>query len=203
MYAAPSTRPPTPAYAAIIDHGSVTFLTGQAWAHTEISYRIQADATVDDLPIAVVRRAIANWNDALATAPIARVRHFRLVPAAPASQPDIVIRVCGGAAAVDGTSEIVSDREGAIVEALVRLTWPSPASVDDLGILGSVALRAIGRALGIGHAADPSDPMYPAFNGVKLRPSRSNVAAFAAVEEWYVARSPFFYPPRGYTVVSS
>jgi len=57
-------------------------------------------------------------------------------------------------------------------------------------VLGTLAVRAIGRALGIGNAADPSDPMYPCFNGVKLCPSASDIAAFRAVEEWYVARKP-------------
>jgi hypothetical protein len=38
--------------------------------------------------------------------------------------------------------------------------------------------------------------MYPAFHGVKLRPSEDDVQAFAVVEGWYVTGSSVFYPPR-------
>jgi hypothetical protein len=199
MHATLTARGTGPTHAALIDRGSVTFLTGQAWSHTDLAYRILTDATIGGLPLAVVRQAVTSWNDALAHASVPRLRDFRLVRAAPGRPADIVIHLVGADSAVHGATEIASDRDDAIVEAVVRLTWPPSASPDDLGVLGTYAVRGIGRALGIGHAADPADPMYPAFNGVKLRPSASDVVAFGAVEEWYVAGSPIFYPPRGYT----
>lgn len=194
-------RPTRGRNAALFHHGSVTFLTGQSWSHPILTYRILKDDLVDDLPLATVRRAIRHWNEALASAPVARLRDFHLHPADDDARADILIHLRGTGAAVDGSTEIVGDRADAMVEATVRLTWPTNASPDDVGVLGTLALRAIGRALGIGNAADPSDPMYPAFNGIKLFPSAADVAAFAAVEEWYVARSPIFYPPRGFTIV--
>jgi len=200
MHPALTARGTGAVHAALIDQGSVTFLTGQAWDHTDLSYRILVDANTDGLPLAVVQRAIRHWNDALALAPIPRLRDFRLVPAAPDSRADILLHLVGCDTVVDGTTEISRDGHDAIVEAVLRLTWPPNATPDDLGVLGTYAVRGIGCALGIGHAADPADPMYPSFNGVKLRPSASDVAAFAAVEEWYVAGSPVFYPPRGYTL---
>jgi len=57
-------RPPhrPPRIAALIDHGSVTFLTGQAWDHTDITYRVWMDDTADGLALSVVHRAIGNWS---------------------------------------------------------------------------------------------------------------------------------------------
>jgi hypothetical protein len=190
----------TPAGAVVMVRGGpIVFLAGQAWDHPEISYRIDADAATEGLPLAVVGRAIQNWNDALAASPAPRLRDFQLVRAADGRDADVEIRLRGGADTVHGSTEIVSGREGAIVRAVVRLSWPETERPADLGVLGTLALRGIGRALGLGSAADPADPMYPAFNGVKLQPSAADVVAFAAVEEWYLASSPFFYPPRGYT----
>jgi hypothetical protein len=194
-------RPTRGRNSALFHHGSVTFLTGQSWGHTALTYRILRDELVDDLPLATVRRALRHWNEALASAPVARLRDFHLEPADQDARADILIYLRGAGGAVDGSTEIVGDRADAMVEATVRLTWPPNTSPDDIGVLGTLAVRAIGRALGIGNAADPNDPMYPAFNGVKLYPSESDIAAFAAVEEWYVARSPIFYPPRGFTIV--
>jgi hypothetical protein len=201
MHALSATRRTRTRPTALLHHGSLTFLTGQAWSHTGLSYRILKDDRVGELPVAAVRRAIRHWNEALASAAVPRLRDFKLVPADEDSRADILIYLRGIGGSIDGATELVSDRADAMLEATVRLTWPLGAEPDDVGVLGTLAVRAIGRALGIGNAADPDDPMYPAFNGVKLHPSAADIAAFAAVEEWYVARSPVFYPPRGFTVV--
>jgi hypothetical protein len=189
---------PTPAV-VMGRQGSIIFLTGQAWDHPTISYRVWAEATIPTLVCAVARRAIQSWNSALAASCRSRLRDFRFVPAADAAA-DVEIQLRGGAERVDGITEIVCGADDAIVRAVVRLHWPTADRPADLGMLATLTVRGIGRALGLENAADPADPMYPAFNGVKLQPSAEDVAALAAVEEWYVARCPYFYPPRGYTI---
>jgi hypothetical protein len=199
MHALPRNRPSTATAPALISKSVVIFLSGLAWDHPEISFAIRTDALNVDLARAVVWRAVQNWNAGFASSPMRRLRDFRLVPANNCAAPDIEIRLRSGTDTADGMTELASRRDGTIAQALVRLTWPAPERPDDLGLLATTALRGLGRALGVGHASDPSDPMYPAFNGVKLHPSRWDVLAFAAVEEWYLVNSPFFYPPRGYS----
>lgn len=187
-----NVRRHTPAFTA---DGTIVFLEGVAWDHPSITYAIMADRGVDPLAVTAVRRAIGNWNAAIAGGPAPRLRDFSLVPARECERLDIEIRLSVHGPGINGTTERAREADGSISHVLLTLAGRDLGSELNLGAVVTTAVRHLGRALGLGFAATPDDPMYPTFNGVKLQPSVADVQAFAAVEDWYVVGSPRFYPP--------
>ncbi len=175
--------------------GTLLFLEGVAWDHPEITFAIERDALVDPEMALVIRRAAENWTRAIADSPHSRLRDFRLSPAPGDAAADIVVRLLVEPIDVDGFTELSSRPDGSIERVVITVSGHALGPEPRVDVVATIAVRCFGHALGLGFAANPEDPMYPAFNGVKLWPSRADIEAFATVEGWYVNQSPFFYPP--------
>lgn len=179
---APAAPPP----AAAQGSAYTLELLGAAWDHTAITYSVQADADVPPAALAQVRAAIREWN-----ARFARLGgHFGTLRLTPTSGlgADVPLAVRAQPAPTAGLTSPAMAYQTAgcwLLQAPVVLSVldAEGAPLPDDAVF-TIAAHELGHALGLGHALNPADLMYPTYADGRRYPSALDLRGIRAAFNW-------------------
>ncbi|MFN8525079.1 MAG: hypothetical protein U0821_18440 [Chloroflexota bacterium] len=160
-----------------------------AWAHPEITYRIEVGSGVHREAPGLVIKAIESWNEAFRESDLQPLTRMRLVPLREQERDedeDVDIHIVLSAREsryADGMTHLKVDSSGAIQSVRILILGRDLGARLDRDKVHTTAVHELGHALGLEHATWSGDPMH-VLGEEAWEPSECNLAGVALAHAW-------------------
>lgn len=164
-------------------------LWGPTWTVDSVTVSVSAGKGVSPAAVDEVWGAIDDWNHAIGT--VAGAPFPFLVPAAPGTTAQVIIKVKAGGGMVQGQALAGIDLNGFFTSCKVNVSGKAFGLTNSGTAVRSIALQEIGHCLGLLHADNSDDVMFGTLqNPPNTVISFCDLEAWAAVMEWLLTGAP-------------